>query len=108
MHHDNHEPDQWHVEKSVPLALIWAIGVQTIVLIVGGTLAYAEVQAQARDLARIEHRLDRDVNRLDAQMSAITAASNQQAVQMGRIEESLSGMRADISRMIQIWERSTQ
>ena len=112
-----HDPqtDQWHVDRRVPLALIWTIAAQTAALIIAGTILWAEVQTQGRDLARLDAQAQREVSRIDAQLQrevtridgklteALTA-SQVQAVQLGRIEENLAAMRSDIRRLVAIWE----
>ena len=90
----------WHVDRRVPLALIWAIGAQTVAVIVAGSLAWAEIKTQSRDIARIEQQIERDVRRLDRQSDAQSQASNAQAVQLGRIEENLAATRNDIRRLL--------
>ena len=99
------ETHDWHVDRRVPLALIWTIGAQTVAIIVAGTVLVAEVKTQARDLARIDAQLQREVARLDQQAQVISSAAQTQAVQLGRIEENLSAMRSDIRRIVAIWER---
>jgi len=98
------ETEQWHLDKRVPLALIWTIMAQTVALIVAGTILWSQVQSQARDLSRVELQITRDVQRLDRQIGEITAAANNQAIQLGRMEENLSAIRSDIRRLVTIWE----
>ena len=95
----------WHVDRRVPVALIWAIVLQTAGLVGAGAVAWSQLQTQVRDLARLERQVERDVGRLDATIIQITAAANQQAVQLGRIEENLGAMRADMRRFLNLWER---
>lgn len=101
------QTENWHVDRRVPLALIWTIAAQTVALIVAGTLLWGEVQSQGRDLDRLESQVRADVSRLDQQAQRMTDATNSQAIQLGRIEENLSAMRADIRRLVSMWERPT-
>jgi len=96
--------DQWHLDKRVPLALIWTIAAQTLIVIVAGTLFYSDMQQTRRDVSRIETATERRIDRLDQQVVQITSAANQQAIQLGRIEEIMAGMRSDMRRLIAIWE----
>jgi cell division protein FtsL len=96
--------DQWHLDKRVPLALIWTIAAQTLVVIVAGTLFYSDMQQTRRDVTRIETATERRIDRLDQQVVQITSAANQQAIQLGRIEEIMAGMRGDMRRLIALWE----
>ena len=94
----------WHVDRRVPLALIWTILTQTLVVIVAGVVAWGEMQTHSRDIARLERGLEREVTRIDATIAQIAQASHQQAIQLGRIEENLGAMRADIRRLVNLWE----
>ena len=98
------QTESWHVDRRVPLALIWTIAAQTAALIIAGTMLWGQVQSQGRDLSRLEQRVSSDVTRLDRQAERISQAANSQAVQLGRIEENLGAMRADIRRLVTIWE----
>jgi len=87
----------WQVEKKIPIALMiglalqafgavwWASGINGQV--VGNTLAINQLATRA-----------------EAQRANIQA----QAIQLGRIEEQVSGLRTDIGRLIVIIERRSQ
>ena len=100
------QTENWHLDKRVPVALIWAIVAQTVVVIVAGTMFYSDMQQTRRDLGRLETVTDRRIDRLDQQVVQITTAANAQAVQLGRIEEIMAGMRGDIRRLVALWEGS--
>ena len=101
------QTESWHVDRRVPLALIWTIAAQTAALIIAGTMLWGQVQSQGRDLNRLESQVRADVSRLDSQAQRMTDAANSQAIQLGRIEENLSAMRSDIRRLVSMWERPT-
>ena len=105
--HSDPQTEHWHLDKRVPLALIWTIAAQTVVVIVAGTLFYSDMQQTRRDLVRLEAVTDRRIERLDQEVGQITAATNAQAVQLGRIEEIMAAMRGDMRRLVAIWEGST-
>ena len=105
--HSDPQTEHWHLDKRVPLALIWTIAAQTLVVIVAGTLFYSDMQQTRRDLVRLETVTDRRIDRLDQQVVQITTAANEQAVQLGRIEEIMAAMRGDMRRLVAIWEGST-
>jgi hypothetical protein len=101
----------WHIDKKVPLALLWGILGQTVVVIIAGTVIYTNVETQGRDLTRLDAQVGREVARLDSQFGQLAGVVNQQAVQFGRIEENMSAlrgsvadMRSDLRRMVEIWE----
>ena len=86
-------PDQWHLNRSVPVSIIFVL----IVQIIGGLWFMfqlrSDIDSNTRDIARIERSVD-----------VITASAQTQAVQLGRIETEITGLRADITRLINFWE----
>lgn len=93
---------QWHLDKRVPIALIIAI-----ILQVGGAVYWAskmESRIEA-NTTRIEI-VDRDMTRFSRQIVSMSDISNAQAVQLGRIEEQITGIRTDIARLIETLSRS--
>lgn len=93
---------QWHLDKRVPIALILAIIIQVAGAVYWASKMEARIDANT---SRIEV-VDRDMTRLSRQITSMADASNIQAVQMGRIEEQISGMRGDVSRLIAAIERN--
>ena len=88
------ETESWHLDKRVPIALIFAIAVQT-----GGALWWA---------AQIQSRVsgaENNINKLEIIVEMQRDVSNVQAVQLGRIEEQIVGMRSDLSRLVRALER---
>jgi len=91
------QPDlnHWTLDRRVPVSIIVVLLLQ----IVGGLWFMFElrsdVNTNARDIARIERSVD-----------VITASAQQQAVQLGRIEEQVAGLRQDISRLLALLERA--
>jgi Tfp pilus assembly protein PilO len=86
---DNH----WHLDKRVPIALIAGLLLQAAGFGWWAAAIDARVTSNARDITRVERQIE-----------AIIAASQAQAVQLGRIEENLIGLRADISRLVRSME----
>ena len=91
------QTEQWHLDKRVPIALIFAIALQT-----GGALWWA-ASIQARVGAN-----ESAVQRLDAVVQIQRDASQSQAVQLGRIEEQIGGLRTDIARLVAAIERENR
>ena len=85
---------EWHLDKRVPIALIFALLVQT-----GGAVWWAST-LQGR-----VGTVERDVGRLERQQGATSLAAQAQAVQLGRIEENMGAIRADIGRLLAVLER---
>lgn len=85
----------WHLDKRVPISLILALLIQT-----GGMIWWA---------ASLSGRVDinaRDIQAAQAEVQILRAAAQTQAVQLGRIEEQISGLRGDISRLTTAIERA--
>lgn len=79
----------WHLDRRVPVSIIAVLVVQLI----GGLWFMfqlrSDIDTNSRDIVRIERSVD-----------VITASSQLQAVQLGRIEEQLSGVRTDLQRLL--------
>ena len=88
---------EWHLDKRVPVALILALVLQA------GTFGWWGASIQARVDA-----MERDLSRLDRQVVTMADAAQVQAVQLGRIEEGISGMRRDIGRLLTVIERESE
>ena len=86
---DNH----WHLDKRVPIALIAGLLLQAAGFGWWAAAIDARVTSNARDITRVERQIE-----------AIIAASQAQAVQLGRIEEAVIGLRSDITRLLRAME----
>lgn len=89
---DPQEP--WHVDKRVPLALIFAILMQT-----------AGMSWWAASLQERVGTAEDAITRLDVEAQLTRSTVQGQAVQSGRLEEQIIGLRADISALTRILER---
>jgi len=91
-------PEQaWNLEKRVPVALIFALLFQTV-----GAIWWASGLTQ-----QVEQNVSA-ISTLDTSMQSDRRATQLQAVQMGRVEEQISGLRNDVSRLITTIERQQQ
>jgi Tfp pilus assembly protein PilO len=88
---DSKEP--WHLNKSVPVALICTILFQTVLVVWWAASLSKEVE---QSVVRLE--------RAEMQIETMRADSQTQAVQLGRIEEGLSGVREDMARIVRLLE----
>ena len=83
----------WTLDRRVPVSIIFVL----IVQLIGGLWFMFElrsdVNTNARDIARIERSVD-----------VITNSAQQQAVQLGRIETEITGLRSDIERLLKALE----
>ena len=84
----NEEP--WHLSKTVPLTMVFAIAMQTIAFIWFISSLNSDVENNTKNLSRLESRTD--LLNVEVQNHAVTSA---------RIEENLKAIRAiveDIAR----------
>ena len=86
----------WHLDKRVPVALILAIVMQ-----LGGV-----VWAVSTSFERIETNI-RGISTLAERVRGSERATSSHAVQLGRIEEQVRGMRGDMNRLLSVIERRT-
>jgi len=82
--------DSWHLDKKVPVSLIITSIVQIMALVWLAAQMSADIQTNRRDIDRAVTQLDKLQNE-----------SNSQAVQLGRIEEGIFGMRRDIQSVLE-------
>lgn len=86
--------ESWHLDKRVPVALIFTLLAQ----FAGGvwflSAAFSDIEANRTAIQTI-----------DGRVGMVERAANTQAVQLGRIEESLQGLRSDINRLLSLLER---
>jgi hypothetical protein len=83
------ETDHWTLDRRVPISIIFVLVAQ----FAGGVWMLAnmngEIQRNAGDIARVERSVE-----------LMAVSSQQQAVQLGRIEEQIGGLRTDLQRLL--------
>jgi hypothetical protein len=84
---------EWEALKSV-----WPLFAGLGALWVRLEVALAQTRQQSIENAK-------EIAKLETKADAQTLRSNNQAVQLGRIEEQITGLRGDIGRMLKIMER---
>ena len=82
----NNEP--WHLSKSVPLSIIFAVIVQTVTLVWFIAGLNASIDNNARDIVRHETRLE----------SLETSVQNQ-AIAVARMDENIQAIRQMLEQM---------
>lgn len=83
------EDGAWHVDKRVPVALIAVlIGQFALGAYIAGTMR-SDIMTN-----------ERDIQGNQTQIELMRDASQAQAVQLGRIEENITGLRSDLRRML--------
>jgi TolA-binding protein len=79
----------WHLDKRVPIAIITAIAVQTFGIVWWAATLSARVDVNTRDFDRVS-----------SELIVLRELVHQQNVRHARLEEQITGMRADIDRLI--------
>lgn len=79
--------DPWHLSKSVPITLVFAIVCQTVALIWFIASLRKDVDTNATDIIR-----------LDARTSSLELTVQNQAVTLARIDENIKGIREYLER----------
>lgn len=79
--------DPWHLSRSVPITLIFAIICQTVALI-----WFVATLRNDVDVSKTE------IIRLDARTSSLEATVQNQAVTLARIDENIKGIREYLER----------
>lgn len=80
--------EQWHLSKSVPLSIIFAVVVQTVTLVWFIAGLNASIDNNARDIVRHETRLK----------SLETSVQNQ-AISVARMDENIQAIRQMLEQM---------
>jgi Tfp pilus assembly protein PilO len=81
--------NHWHLDRRVPVSIIVVLVVQLI----GGLWFMFELRSDIDNNTR-------DISRVERSVDVITTSAQAQAVQLGRIEEQITGLRSDILRLI--------
>lgn len=80
--------DPWHLSKSVPVTLVFAIACQTVALIWFVATLRNDIDANLADIIR-----------LDARTSTLEAVVQSQAITLARIDENIKGIREHLERI---------
>ena len=89
------QPEHWHLDKRVPIALIVAIAVQSTAAVWWAATQTARVDAVERTVLTHDQRID-----------ALDRASAAAAVLAGRMEAELAGIRNSLTRIDRAQERT--
>ncbi len=82
--------ESWHLSKSVPLTLIFAIFCQTVALIWFVAQLSGDVESAKSDIIRLETRTD-----------SLESIVQNQAVTMARMDENIKAIRDAVERLAQ-------
>ena len=79
---------EWHLSRSVPISLIFAIACQTVALIWFVATLRNDVDANKTEIIRLETRTDK-----------LEQIVQNQAVTMGRMDENIKAIRSAVEKM---------
>jgi hypothetical protein len=85
MSDDDDKNNDWHLSKSIPLTLIFAIACQTVALIWFVASLRSDVDANAKELLR-----------QDTRITSLEENVQSQAVTMGRMDENIKAIRITV------------
>lgn len=80
--------EPWHLSKSVPLSIIFAVVIQTVTLVWFIAGLNASIDQNSRDLVRHETRIE-----------ALESVVQTQAVAMARMDENIQAIRTMLEQM---------
>jgi hypothetical protein len=86
--------EHWHLDRRVPIALILSLVIQTSAIIWWASSINERVATNSQKVAILDTRTEN-----------MRGVAQEQAVQLGRIEEQIGGLRSDIGRLIATIER---
>jgi hypothetical protein len=86
--------EHWHLDRRVPIALILSLVIQTSAIIWWASSINERVATNSQKVAILDTRTEN-----------MRGVAQEQAVQLGRIEEQIGGLRSDIGRLIVTIER---
>lgn len=87
----------WHLDKRVPLALITTSLLQIVTIVWIASQMFSGIGMNKENISK-----------LDTAVSSLQREANTQAVQLGRIEEGISGMRRDIQAVLEVIRAQNQ
>ena len=82
------QDEPWHLSKSVPLSIIFAVVVQTVTLVWFIAGLNASIDQNSRDLVRHETRIE-----------TLEISAQSQAVSLARMDENIQAIRAMLEQM---------
>tara|TARA_R100001377_G_scaffold43808_2_gene24888 strand:+ start:27781 stop:28059 length:279 start_codon:yes stop_codon:yes gene_type:complete len=86
--------DYWIMNKNISASLLFALVVQAAMIVWSISQMRADVDANYASIVRIS-----------ADVKAVEASTNIQAVQLGKIEENIKGIKESLERMLEVMER---
>ena len=82
------ENDSWHLNKSVPITLIFGLIVQGAAIVWTVSMMMSDIEANREDIVAIEQRMGR-----------LEDSVHNQAVSLARIDENIKAIRSSVEKM---------
>ena len=82
------ENDSWHLNKSVPITLIFGLIVQGAAIVWTVSMMMSDIEANREDIVAIEQRMGR-----------LEDSVQSQAVALARIDENIKAIRSSVEKM---------
>lgn len=89
--------ESWHLDKRIPIALILTAVGQVAFLGWAAGVVFKDIESNRIAIGSVNGRVE-----------ALERNASAQAVQLGRIDENVRGMRADVNRLLNLLERRAQ
>jgi len=80
--------DNWHLNKSVPITLIFGLIVQGAAIVWTVSMMMSDIEANRKDIVAIEQRMGR-----------LEESVQNQAVSLARIDENIKAIRSSVEKM---------
>ena len=88
------QDDCWVMNKNISASLLFALVLQAAMIVWSISQMRADVDANSSSIVRIS-----------ADVKAVETSSDTQAVQLGKIEENIKGIKESLERMLEVMER---
>lgn len=88
------QPDSWHLDRRVPLALIFTLLLQIF--------SFGWIASEMNSDIGVNRK---DIDRAVVQLERLQVESNQQAIQLGRIEEGIKNMDRNLQDLVDVIRR---
>lgn len=97
----------WHLDKRVSIFTLAMLMAQFLGLVIGGVWFVGEVKNQITNNSVRVTSVEREVEEINDEIDRVNAAISSQAVQLGRIEENVSAIRAYLEIVVRNVDRNT-
>ena len=94
------EYTSWHLDKRVSLATLAALILQFVMLFGSGVWFVSEFKQQIERNSRAIEVNTNEIEEINTELDVVVSNMSGQAVQLGRIEENISGLKRSIDLLV--------